>query len=199
MERHTVRPGETLSAIAEQSEVPGGWQSLYAQNRVVVGADPDLIRPGEQLSWTADSIPGARAGPGLRSAHIRPQHHPSHHADQHRARRSATAAAACNCPCRSVPRSVRPRPGPWSSPAGAAVTATWWRSAMRTAPTAVTGTCPGSTSGPGRASARAPRSDAGATGSVTGPSLHFAVEQPARRDTAADPLAWLADRGVTLA
>ena len=57
--RHTVRTGETLSGIAEQLGVPGGWQPLYAQNRATVGADPNLILPGEQLSWTGDVAPAA--------------------------------------------------------------------------------------------------------------------------------------------
>jgi LysM domain len=42
----TVRPGDTLSAIAAALALPGGWQALYAANRRVVGPDPDLIRAG---------------------------------------------------------------------------------------------------------------------------------------------------------
>jgi nucleoid-associated protein YgaU len=47
---YLVRAGDTLSTIAERQGVKGGWQSLYELNREVVGADPDLIRPGQQLS-----------------------------------------------------------------------------------------------------------------------------------------------------
>jgi hypothetical protein len=47
---YLVRAGDTLSTIAERQGVKGGWQSLYKLNREVVGADPDLIRPGQQLS-----------------------------------------------------------------------------------------------------------------------------------------------------
>ena len=46
---HTVRPGESLSVIARELHVTGGWKELYARNRGVVGADPDLIRPGQRL------------------------------------------------------------------------------------------------------------------------------------------------------
>ncbi|MFE9119113.1 transglycosylase family protein [Streptomyces sp. NPDC007172] len=44
---YTVRGGDTLSAIAAAHGV--GWEALYAANRAVIGADPDLILPGQQL------------------------------------------------------------------------------------------------------------------------------------------------------
>lgn len=47
--RYRVVPGDSLSAIAEQHGVTGGWQELYAANRSVVGADPDLIFPDQVL------------------------------------------------------------------------------------------------------------------------------------------------------
>jgi LysM repeat protein len=46
----TVRPGDTLSAIATVLGVPGGWQALYAANRQAIGPDPDVIRPGAVLT-----------------------------------------------------------------------------------------------------------------------------------------------------
>ncbi|MFI1395721.1 transglycosylase family protein [Streptomyces sp. NPDC020681] len=48
-EGYTVARGDSLSKIAETEEVRGGWQRLYAQNRTVVGSDPDLIHPGQKL------------------------------------------------------------------------------------------------------------------------------------------------------
>ncbi|MBI0376872.1 LysM peptidoglycan-binding domain-containing protein, partial [Streptomyces albiflaviniger] len=33
-----------------RERVAGGWERLYEINRQVVGADPDLIRPGQQLT-----------------------------------------------------------------------------------------------------------------------------------------------------
>lgn len=51
---YTVRPGDSLSAIADTHEVPGGWPALYGANREVVGADPDLILPGQSLDLGAD-------------------------------------------------------------------------------------------------------------------------------------------------
>ncbi|HEY7277027.1 MAG TPA: LysM domain-containing protein, partial [Trebonia sp.] len=52
----TVRPGDTLSAIAAALGVPGGWPALYAANRAAVGPDPGLIRPGTVLA-----VPGHQA------------------------------------------------------------------------------------------------------------------------------------------
>ncbi|MFJ3230746.1 transglycosylase family protein [Streptomyces sp. NPDC086787] len=47
---YTVVHGDTLSGIAEDHHVPGGWHQLYAANRTTVGADPDLILPGQRLN-----------------------------------------------------------------------------------------------------------------------------------------------------
>jgi LysM repeat protein len=54
--RWTVRPGDTLSAVAAGLGVRGGWPALYAANRAALGPDPGLIRPGTVLA-----VP---AGPG---------------------------------------------------------------------------------------------------------------------------------------
>ena len=44
---YTVRSGDTLSGIAA---VHGrNWHDVYKANRRTVGADPDLIFPGERL------------------------------------------------------------------------------------------------------------------------------------------------------
>lgn len=47
---YTVRPGDNLSAIASRLRVPGGWQALWYANRPLIGANPDLIRPGQRLT-----------------------------------------------------------------------------------------------------------------------------------------------------
>lgn len=51
---YRVVSGDTLSGIAEERDVRGGWSRLYDANRPVVGADPDLIFPGQELA-----LPGA--------------------------------------------------------------------------------------------------------------------------------------------
>lgn len=51
---YTVQPGDSLSDIAQSNELPGGWTALYDANRQTVGADPDLILPGQSLELTTD-------------------------------------------------------------------------------------------------------------------------------------------------
>ena len=46
---YTVRAGDTLSGIADQLQIAGGWPALYELNRSVIGADPNLILPGQVL------------------------------------------------------------------------------------------------------------------------------------------------------
>ncbi|WP_169400970.1 transglycosylase family protein [Embleya scabrispora] len=46
---YVVKAGDTLSGIAAANNVGGGWQALYAKNQGVVGTNPDLILPGQQL------------------------------------------------------------------------------------------------------------------------------------------------------
>jgi LysM repeat protein len=43
---YVVQPGDTLSGIAAALAVRGGWPALYAANRRVVGADPNVIHSG---------------------------------------------------------------------------------------------------------------------------------------------------------
>ncbi|WP_269453221.1 LysM peptidoglycan-binding domain-containing protein [Yinghuangia sp. ASG 101] len=47
---YVVQPGDTLSQIAAEHDVPGGWQALYTKNQSVVGSDADLIFPGQTLT-----------------------------------------------------------------------------------------------------------------------------------------------------
>jgi len=46
---YVVRSGDTLSAIARNRHVPGGWQKLYRINKATIGSNPGLIRPGQRL------------------------------------------------------------------------------------------------------------------------------------------------------
>ncbi|NJQ17463.1 LysM peptidoglycan-binding domain-containing protein [Streptomyces bohaiensis] len=45
---YTVRSGDTLHKIAEANDTT--WQELYEANKSVVGGNPNLIFPGQQLS-----------------------------------------------------------------------------------------------------------------------------------------------------
>ncbi|EKX66731.1 LysM peptidoglycan-binding domain-containing protein [Streptomyces ipomoeae] len=44
---YTVRQGDTLSGIAAEHGTT--WRQVYAANRAVIGADPNLIVPGQRL------------------------------------------------------------------------------------------------------------------------------------------------------
>ncbi|GAA0681102.1 resuscitation-promoting factor protein RpfA [Kitasatospora atroaurantiaca] len=46
---YTVVPGDTLSDIAHDQHLSGGWHKLYDGNRSTVGGNPDLILPGQVL------------------------------------------------------------------------------------------------------------------------------------------------------
>ncbi|MDX3505841.1 transglycosylase SLT domain-containing protein [Streptomyces sp. ID03-2B] len=48
--QHSVVAGETLSKIAREHSVSGGWKKLYEGNRKIVGGNPDLIHPGIKLT-----------------------------------------------------------------------------------------------------------------------------------------------------
>ncbi|WP_405690268.1 transglycosylase family protein [Streptomyces sp. NBC_01185] len=62
-EAYTVARGDSLSGIASAERVRGGWQQLYAANRVVVGTDPDLIIPGQRLTLDVAGTPLADPKP----------------------------------------------------------------------------------------------------------------------------------------
>jgi hypothetical protein len=46
---YTVRPGDTLSAIAAGLGI-ADWRTLYEVNKGIIGPDPDLIQPGQVLT-----------------------------------------------------------------------------------------------------------------------------------------------------
>jgi LysM repeat protein len=54
---YVVQPGDTLSGIAAALSVRGGWPALYAANRSAVGVDPDLLRPGTNLTLPGRTTP----------------------------------------------------------------------------------------------------------------------------------------------
>lgn len=61
MATYVVKSGDTLSGIAKKLGI-SNWQTLYNQNKSVIGANPNLIRPGQQLSYGA-STPVAAPAP----------------------------------------------------------------------------------------------------------------------------------------
>ncbi|CAM5638290.1 hypothetical protein SAVIM338S_06206 [Streptomyces avidinii] len=57
---YVVVPGDSLSLIATEQHVDGGWQALYETNRATVGGNPDLIFPGQRLSLRITAAPPAQ-------------------------------------------------------------------------------------------------------------------------------------------
>ncbi|MET9319158.1 LysM peptidoglycan-binding domain-containing protein [Streptomyces sp. NPDC003038] len=47
---YSVVTGDTLSHIAAEHSVSGGWKQLYEANRSIVGDNPSIIRPGLKLT-----------------------------------------------------------------------------------------------------------------------------------------------------
>ncbi|MER8067594.1 LysM peptidoglycan-binding domain-containing protein [Streptomyces sp. NPDC094034] len=72
---YSVVWGDSLSKIADDFSLSGGWQQLYEDNRDVIGGDPCLIHPGLTLTLgtasaseapadsAADSAPAEEAAP----------------------------------------------------------------------------------------------------------------------------------------
>jgi LysM repeat protein len=54
---YTVRTGDSLSGIATEFAVPGGWPALYAGNRRLIGPDPNVIHPGTVLTLARPAVP----------------------------------------------------------------------------------------------------------------------------------------------
>ncbi|MGQ4490057.1 transglycosylase family protein [Streptomyces sp. 372A] len=106
-ESYTVTPGDSLSGIASDQHLQGGWQRLYAANRTVVGEDPDLIFPGQRLTLTG--TPGTATKPTPRTAT---------RAEPKPAPRTATRAEP-KAPPRTAPEAktrTAPRPAPKPEP-----------------------------------------------------------------------------------
>jgi resuscitation-promoting factor RpfA len=46
---YTVKPGDTLNAIAARYSHTGGWHRIWSNNKRVIGSNPSLIEPGMKL------------------------------------------------------------------------------------------------------------------------------------------------------
>ncbi|GEC02844.1 hypothetical protein SSP24_04990 [Streptomyces spinoverrucosus] len=75
-EMYTVVRGDTLSTIADERDVEGGWPRLYAANRRTIGADPDLILPGQRLNLRAKA-PATTTDPAAPSKSSKSRKSPS--------------------------------------------------------------------------------------------------------------------------
>lgn len=62
---HTVKPGDTLSALAREYGVQGGWRALYEANKDMIGRSPGRLNPGTLLvipKGSGSAKGGDRAG-----------------------------------------------------------------------------------------------------------------------------------------
>ncbi|CAM5321681.1 LysM peptidoglycan-binding domain-containing protein OS=Streptomyces alboniger OX=132473 GN=CP975_31735 PE=3 SV=1 [Streptomyces alboniger] len=65
---YTVVRGDSLSGIADDHRVRGGWQGLYTANRKAIGPDPDLILPGQRLTLRGQDTATTTTRPGGEAA-----------------------------------------------------------------------------------------------------------------------------------
>ncbi|WP_405486203.1 LysM peptidoglycan-binding domain-containing protein [Streptomyces sp. NBC_00096] len=66
---YSVVSGDTLSKIAAEHSIGGGWQQLYEANRSIVGANPAIIRPGLKLNLAA--APAAAPATAAKAAAVK--------------------------------------------------------------------------------------------------------------------------------
>ncbi|MEV8531825.1 LysM peptidoglycan-binding domain-containing M23 family metallopeptidase [Streptomyces sp. NPDC051211] len=64
---YTVVKGDCLSDIAQDRNLGGGWQQLYADNREAVGSNPSLIHPGLRLTLGGQGAAPSEAAPQAQS------------------------------------------------------------------------------------------------------------------------------------
>jgi nucleoid-associated protein YgaU len=73
---HTVKPGDTLSAIARKYGIQGGWRALYEANKDMIGPNPDRLNVGTLLAVPKESKSAIRGsavfGPPLSAGPVRP-------------------------------------------------------------------------------------------------------------------------------
>jgi murein DD-endopeptidase MepM/ murein hydrolase activator NlpD len=108
-EGYTVARGDTLSGIADAERVAGGWQRLYAQNRSVVGSDPDLIHPGQKLILRVDAPARDKQQPAAKPKdRTRPKTRPTPQPRPQQATKPVQAAKPAQKAALSAPVDARP-------------------------------------------------------------------------------------------
>jgi len=75
--RYTVAVGDTLSGIAAEFAVRGGWPALYAANRRAIGSDPNVIHAGTVLTFPHPAAPAPRTPGRAHRRYHRPAPPPS--------------------------------------------------------------------------------------------------------------------------
>lgn len=101
-EMYTVVRGDTLSEIAESEQVKGGWRGLYAANRKAIGADPDLILPGQRLAVRGKAATITEPAPTTRSTPKKTSAEPKEEATTSSRSMVAPVSAATGTPYRKA-------------------------------------------------------------------------------------------------
>ncbi|GAA4998434.1 LysM peptidoglycan-binding domain-containing M23 family metallopeptidase [Kitasatospora paranensis] len=103
---YKVVGGDTLSKIANAQHVDGGWHKLYQDNRQVIGGNPNLIFPGQQLSLAgqaaAAQAPAAAPAPAQKPAAPKPA------APKAAAPQTSTPKAAATTPAAKPAEAAKP-------------------------------------------------------------------------------------------
>ena len=92
--RYRVRTGDSLSGIATEFAIPGGWAALYAANRRIIGPDPNVIHPGTVLTLARPAAPTRPATGPARHHQAQPTPPATHAVPSHQAPRTRTSAPA---------------------------------------------------------------------------------------------------------
>ncbi|MQY33902.1 hypothetical protein SRB17_18680 [Streptomyces sp. RB17] len=222
-EMYTVVHGDTLSGIADEHHVRGGWHALYAANRATIGADPDLILPGQRIGLRGAAAAGTKS-PKKKdpSEHRTAPHRTAPHRTTSTKSTGRTLVAPVDAP---IGTGYRVAGSHWSkgyhtgvdflvptgtsvraAEAGQVVAAGWggsygYQVVIRHADGRYTqyghlsaiAVRIGQNVAAGRRIGRS-----GATGNVTGPHLHFEVRTGPGFGTDIDPLAYLRAGGVRI-
>ncbi|MFF8828676.1 peptidoglycan DD-metalloendopeptidase family protein [Streptomyces sp. NPDC015131] len=119
-ESYTVARGDSLSGIAEAERVRGGWERLYADNRTVIGSDPDLIMPGQKLALrTTAARPHTTTKPPTAAPQRPAAKPPARPAAKPAATPAPRPAAAKPSRAKPAPAAPRPRTAGFSAPVDA--------------------------------------------------------------------------------
>ncbi|MFF8726498.1 transglycosylase family protein [Streptomyces sp. NPDC015171] len=219
-EMYTVVHGDTLSGIAGDQRVAGGWRTLYAGNRTTIGPDPDLIMPGQRLSLNGH----AKAAPPRTAPKAPKKKAPSEHPATHHTPAPARHARVAPVTA-SIGTGYRVAGSHWSKgyhtgvdflvptgtsvkavAAGHVVAAGWggsygYQVVLRHADGRYTQYAHLSAISVrvGQSVTEAQRiGRSGSTGNVTGPHLHFEVRTGPGFGSDIDPLAYLRAGGVRI-
>ncbi|MFG3255808.1 M23 family metallopeptidase [Streptomyces sp. NPDC048172] len=184
---YTVKSGDTLSRIADEQDVDGGWKALYEANKSTIGGDPDLLQAGDELTLNTDRAVRPVAG-GTKTAEY--QASGSNWSHGHTGTDIAVSTGT------NVKAAVK----------GTVVTADWDNSFgnqvvikhadgkySHYAHLSKILVKDGQSVGAGDHIA-----ESGSTGKSTGPHLHFEVRTTPEYGSAIDPAKWLAGYGVKL-